>query len=291
LNLIRIMPAKGRIVSRPSRFPRQSATTDGRPMLTIVTRFALLAGFLAAWEAIVRLLETPAFILPPPSRILQAFSAQPGFFLHHAGITALEVVLGLAAGVAAGIITALVIMASPRLARLVGPALIASQALPVFAIAPLLVIWFGFGMTSKIVMAALIIYFPVATAFVDGLKRTDPGLIDLAQLNNASALQTFAFIRIPAALPAFGSGLRVAAGIAPIGAIVGEWVGASAGLAFIMLQANARMQTDSVFVALILLALMALLLRAIIERIVGRFLFWVPGETRTSGTGRDPAFA
>ncbi len=264
---------------------------DGLPMLTILTRIAVLTGFLSVWEGLVRVLETPAFILPPPSRIVIAFFSQPGYFLHHAGITSLEIVLGLAAGVCAGIVTALVIMASPRLARMVGPALIASQALPVFAIAPLLVIWFGFGMASKIVMAALIIYFPVATAFVDGLRRTDPGLIDLARLNSATAVQTFAIIRIPAALPAFGSGLRVAAGIAPIGAIVGEWVGASAGLAFIMLQANARMQTDSVFVALILLALMALLLRAIIERIVHRLLFWVPGENRDDGADDKPAFA
>ena len=247
----------------------------------VLPRIATLAAMLGIWETAVRLAGTPAFILPPPSGIISAFAEQPSYFLHHAGITATEILLGLAAGLTAGIATALVITASPALSRLVGPALVASQALPVFAIAPLLVIWFGFGMISKVIMAALIIYFPVATAFVDGLRRTDPGLIDLAQLNGASRRQTFAVIRIPAALPAFGSGLRVAAGIAPIGAIVGEWVGASAGLAFIMLQANARMQTDNVFVALVLLALMAILLRTAVERILRRILFWVPGETDT----------
>ena len=209
---------------------------------------------------------------------MAAFLAQPGYFLHHAGITAMEILLGLVAGILAGIVTALVINASATLSRLVGPALVASQALPVFAVAPLLVIWFGYGITSKIIMSALIIYFPVATAFSDGLKRTDPGLLDLAQLNGADRMQSFSLIRIPAALPALGSGLRVAAGVAPIGAIVGEWVGASGGLAFIMLQANARMQTDDVFVALVLLALMALALRAAIDAIVRHFLFWVPGE-------------
>ena len=243
-----------------------------------VSSMLVLAGVVAAWETAVRLAETPAFILPPPSLVLAAFLAQPGYFLHHAGITAMEILLGLVAGILAGIVTALVINASATLSRLVGPALVASQALPVFAVAPLLVIWFGYGITSKIIMSALIIYFPVATAFSDGLKRTDPGLLDLAQLNGADRMQSFSLIRIPAALPALGSGLRVAAGVAPIGAIVGEWVGASGGLAFIMLQANARMQTDDVFVALVLLALMALALRAAIDAIVRHFLFWVPGE-------------
>ncbi len=248
-------------------------------MGVLLSRLLIACIILASWEAIVRVTGTRAFIFPPPSRVLVAFTEQPGFFLYHAGITATEVIAGLVVGLAAGIVTALVITTSEKLSRLVGPALVASQALPVFAIAPLLVIWFGFGMVSKVIMAALIIYFPVATAFTDGLRRTEPGLIDLAFLNGATRRQMFTVIRIPAALPAFGSGLRVAAGIAPIGAIVGEWVGASAGLAFIMLQANARMQTDDVFVAVILLALMAILLRAGIERLLRRVLFWVPGET------------
>lgn len=250
-------------------------------MRDVIYRIALPAVvLLALWEGLVALTGARAFILPPPSLILDAFLAQPGFYLHHTAITATEILLGLAAGVSAGVVTALVITASPALSRLVGPALVASQALPVFAIAPLLVIWFGFGIVSKIIMAALIIYFPVATAFSDGLKQTDPGLLDLAVLNGAGRARSFALIRIPAALPGLGSGLRVAAGVAPIGAVVGEWVGASGGLAFIMLQANARMQTDNVFVALILLALMALLLRAAIDIAVRRFLFWVPGEAR-----------
>ncbi len=237
-----------------------------------------IAGIAALWEISVRLAGTPAFLLPLPSRIGAAFLARPDYFLGHAAITASEILIGLVTGALLGVSTALVIATSPRLERLVGPALVASQALPVFAIAPLLVIWLGFGLTSKIAMAALIIYFPVATAFADGLRRTDPGLLDLARLGGASRGATLRLIRIPAALPLLGSGLRVAAGIAPIGAIVGEWVGASAGLGFIMLQANARMQTDRVFVALVLLAIMAIALRAAIDRAVRSWLHWVPGE-------------
>jgi putative hydroxymethylpyrimidine transport system permease protein len=131
-------------------------------------------------------------------------------------------------------------------------------------------------MTSKVVMAALIIFFPVAAAFHDGLRRTDPGLVDLATLYGARPSQMLALIRIPAALPALATGLRAAAAVAPIGAVVGEWVGASAGLGFVMTQANARMQTDLMFAALAILVVMALVLWAITDAALKRALHWVP---------------
>ncbi|MCT8268036.1 ABC transporter permease [Afifella sp. JA880] len=248
-------------------------------MLAILAiRLAIAIALLAIWEGLVRATGVPRFILPAPSDLVTAFSALPFYYLGNAAVTATEIVVGLVAGALVGALTAILVVASPALERLAMPILAASQALPVFAIAPLLVIWFGFGMASKVVMAGLIIYFPVATAFADGLKRTDPGLLDLAKLNRASRRDTFRYIRIPAALPALASGLRVAAAIAPIGAVVGEWVGASAGLGFVMLQANARMQTDRVFVGLFLLAAMAILLRALIDLFLRRLLGWVPGE-------------
>ncbi|MBZ8135310.1 ABC transporter permease [Afifella sp. IM 167] len=241
-------------------------------------RLLLVVALLLAWEGLARATGVPRYILPAPSALLSAFMAMPGYFLSEAGVTLAEILVGLLVGAAFGAATAILVVASPALERLAMPLLAASQALPVFAIAPLLVIWFGFGMASKIVMAGLIIYFPVATAFADGLKRTDPGLLDLARLNRASRTATFRLIRIPAALPSLASGLRVAASIAPIGAVVGEWVGASAGLGFIMLQANARMQTDRVFVALFLLAAMAIGLRWAVDLVLKRLLAWVPGE-------------
>jgi putative hydroxymethylpyrimidine transport system permease protein len=133
-------------------------------------------------------------------------------------------------------------------------------------------------MASKIAMAGLIIYFPVVTNFADGLARTDPDLLDVASISGASRLQTLHMVRLPAALPALGSGLKVAASVAPIGAVVGEWVGAAGGLGFIMLQANARSQTDRVFVALALLAAMALILRAVVDYAVARWLLWPPSR-------------
>jgi putative hydroxymethylpyrimidine transport system permease protein len=175
-----------------------------------------------------------------------------------------------------GIATALAMAQIPWLMRVLRPVLVVSQALPVFAIAPLLVIWFGFGLASKVVMAGLIINFPVAVAFLDGLRRTDEGLIDIGRLYRASRLETLMLIRVPFALPWLATGLRVAATVAPIGAVVGEWVGASAGLGFVMLQANARMETDLMFAALALLAALALFVRFLVDRLCRALSPWQP---------------
>ena len=244
--------------------------------LRLLLRGALIAiALVAGWSAAVIVFQPAPFILPAPLAVFQAMQAQAGFLLHHAGITLLEMVLGLAAGAVLGVFTASLMVLAPRTRPALYPLLVASQALPVFAIAPLLVIWLGFGLASKIAMATLIIYFPVASAFYDGLRRTDRGLLDLARLARASRWQTFRLIQLPAALPALGSGLRVAAAIAPIGAVVGEWVGASAGIGFVMLQANARMQTDLVFASLLLLGLSAVVLRIAVDALARRMTPWV----------------
>jgi putative hydroxymethylpyrimidine transport system permease protein len=148
-----------------------------------------------------------------------------------------------------------------------------------FALAPLLVLWFGYGLASKVVMATLIIYFPVTAAFYDGLKRTDPGWLDLARTMGGGRLAVLRVIRIPAALPALASGLRVATAVAPIGAVVGEWVGSSAGLGYMMLHANARLQIDVMFAALFVLAAFAVLLYFAVDRLLRLALPWQSEET------------
>ncbi len=238
------------------------------------TAVASVLGALLIAEMVIRVLDVPAYLLPAPSRVLSTLTAQTEFLLRHTGITALEIVLGLMAGALAGTVTALIMALSPLLMRTLNPVLVVSQALPVFAIAPLLVIWFGFGLASKIVMAGLIIYFPVAVAFLDGLRRTDEGLLDIGRLNGASRAQMLGLIRVPSAMPYLATGLKVAATVAPIGAIVGEWVGASAGLGFVMLHANARMETDLLFAALVLLATLALMLRAVVDRFCRALVPW-----------------
>jgi len=231
---------------------------------------------LTAWEALVRLADIPAFMLPGPLRVAGAFQEQTGFLLYHAGITAYETVLGFLLGVFAGSCLALVMWLFPIARRALLPTILITQALPVFAIAPILVLWLGFGLSSKIVMAVLVIFFAVTSAFYDGLRRTEPGLVDLARLYRVSRLKELIVFRIPSGLPALASGIRIAAVFAPIGAIVGEWVGAKGGLAFIMLQSNARMQTDVMFASLILLALMVLALRFAVDALMTRLVPWQP---------------
>jgi len=154
------------------------------------------------------------------------------------------------------------------------PIIVISQATPVFAIAPLLVIWLGYGIASKIMTTMLMLFFPVTSSFFDGLRRTDPGWLDLAQTMNASKWRILWRIRVPAALPALASGLRVAAVFAPIGAIVGEWVGASQGLGYLMLNANARMQIDMMFAALLIIILFSLALYFVIDVLLRLAIPW-----------------
>jgi len=193
--------------------------------------------------------------------------------------TLTETALGLLLGTILGAVSALAIVYSPFMQRWLMPLLLISQAIPVFALAPLLVLWFGFGMASKVVMAIIVIFFPITAAFSDGLRRTDLGFLDLARTMNASPLSILSHVRLPAAMPAFASGLRVATAIAPIGAVVGEWVGASSGLGYVMLNANARIETDVMFAALFVLALMAISLWVLVDRVLKRLLFWAPDTT------------
>ncbi len=265
-------------MSAPSFFGRSLAPT--RAVLATTGRIGFGIGLLlVVWFIGVALFSPPSYMLPSPERVAGVLVGRFGFLMTQAGITFAEILLGLFFGVVSGVLTALVMNRLTVARRLVMPLVVATQALPVFAIAPLLVMWFGYGLSSKIVMATLIIYFPVASAFHDGLNRTDRGLLDLAILAGATPGQSLALIRLPAALPSLVSGLRLAASVAPIGAVVGEWVGASRGLGFVMVQANARMQTDVLFAALLILVVMAVALRFAMEALTRILVPWNPETT------------
>ncbi|HEV7415160.1 MAG TPA: ABC transporter permease [Tianweitania sediminis] len=258
---------------QPDSRARRSASQTG----VVAACLAVLRGaasVVLAWQAAVWLFSPPRYMLPAPLDVLFVFEERGTFLLHHAGITLVEIGLGLFFGTLAGATTAIVTAALPRTGQLIWPFVLVAQALPVFAIAPLLVLWFGLGLASKVVMTSLIIFFPVASAFSDGLRRTDQHLLDDCAMTPATHWQTLRHVRLPLALPGLVSGLRMAAPLAPLGAVVGEWVGASGGLGFIMLQANARMRTAEVFAALIILALLVLVLRAAVDAATVRLVPW-----------------
>ena len=243
-----------------------------RPLVTLLTLLLL-------WWIVGRAAGIPAYLLPGPGSVAVALWQQRGLLAWSTLTTLAETVLGLLIGTGLGAACALLMVFSPRVQRWLMPILLLSQAVPVFALAPLLVLWFGFGMSSKVVMAVLVIFFPVAASFADGLRRTDPGWLDLARTMGARPWSLLWHVRLPAALPAFGSGLRVATAIAPIGAVIGEWVGASAGLGYVMLNANARIQTDVMFAALLVLAAMTIGLWTAVDRLLRRLLHWAPDTT------------
>ncbi len=238
-----------------------------RPLITAL-------GLLAAWEALVWTTGVPFYILPPPSRVAVAMIERYDLLLEQAAWTAAEMILGLLLGLFLGAALAIVFAASAAWRRWALPLVIVSQAIPVIALAPLLVLWLGYGMASKVAMAALVIFFPVVSTLYDGLRRTDPGWLDLARTMEASPRAALLQIRLPAALPAFASGARIAAAVAPIGAVIGEWVGASAGLGFLMTQTLARGQTPLAFAALFLLCLLGLALYAATDRAARALVPW-----------------
>jgi len=240
-----------------------------------------LAILLAGWQGLVWVTQVEPFILPGPWLVAISLAGHLELIGGHAVTTLAEIILGLVLGSAFGVFSAISLSWFPHVRRWLLPLLVVTQAIPVFALAPVLVLWLGYGMASKVMMAGLIIFFPVTAAFLDGLRRTEPGWLDLAQTMTAGGRSSgrwamLRHIRIPAALPALASGLRVAAAVAPIGAVVGEWVGSSAGLGYLMLHANGRMQIDLLFAALFVLAVMAVTIYFTLDWLLRLLLPWQP---------------
>ena len=227
---------------------------------------------LGLWQAVVTLAALPPFILPGPGRVAGELWQSRALIAGHAGITIAEVLIGLALGAILGGLSAIGLAASPLARGLIRPMMVFSQAIPVFALAPILTLWLGYGLWSKVAMALLIIYFPVTSSFFDALMRTPQPWLDMGRVMGAPRARLMWHIRVPAAWPGFASGLRLAAVYAPIGAIIGEWVGASKGLGYLMLLANGRAKIDLMFAALIVLAVFTLLLHRAVDAACRRWL-------------------
>ena len=252
----------------------EALVSGARGDMTVLRPIVIFLVLLALWQALVWATAVEAFILPGPGLVALALVAHWQNLLGHAAVTVSEILLGLVIGTLLGCASAILIQAVRPARRWLLPVLVVSQAIPVFALAPILVLWLGYGLASKVAMATLIIYFPVTAAFFDGLRRTDPAWLDLARTMGGSRLAVLLRLQIPSALPALTSGLRVATAVAPIGAIVGEWVGSSGGLGYLMLHANARMQVDVMFAALFVLALFSVALYFTVDWALRRAIPW-----------------
>ncbi|MDO5369070.1 ABC transporter permease [Paracoccus sp. (in: a-proteobacteria)] len=231
-----------------------------------------IAAALLLWEGFVRVTALPPYLLPGPLSVGTALWQSRAELAPAALLTAWETVLGLFLGATLGIVTAATMAALPRIGRALSPVLVVSQTIPVFALAPILTLWLGFGMAPKVAMVVLIVFVPVAQALYDGLMSPPAAQMDVARTMGAGAWAELRHLRFPAALPRLASGLRLGAIYAPVGAVIGEWVGGARGLGALMIQANGRMKTDLMFAALIVVVALSLTIYTAVDRMLARML-------------------
>jgi NitT/TauT family transport system permease protein len=239
-------------------------------------RLGLLAGFLLLWDAATRWLDIPAFILPPPLQVGQALwhGLASGLYLDHLQATLAETLLGFLAGSALGLLLGALLGLSRRIEAYFYPFIVMFQSLPKVAIAPLIVVWFGLGMGSKVVQAAFTAFFPLMVNTIVGLRSADEERIALMRALDASTWQIFRMLRLPNALPYLMAGLEIAMVLSLIGAIVAEFVGAQRGLGLLIQTMASNMDVAGQFSVLLLLSVLGLLLNGLVVLLRRRLLFW-----------------
>jgi NitT/TauT family transport system permease protein len=258
----------------------QKKNLQKKPSIQTWKRLLFLVVSLAAgiviWYLLAKLLDLPAFILPGPELVWQRFcqSLGDGQLVPHFLTTLLEVVSGLFIGGFAASILGYLLAKSPALEKLISPYLVASQSIPMVAIAPLLVIWFGPGMFSKVLICSLTVFFPILINTVVGLREVPQDLRDLLRSLQASRMQIFWKLEVPAALPIFLGGLRVGATLSVIGAVVGELVGSDSGLGFLINVGRGQYDTALVFVAVLTLGIMAMAFYGLVLLLETQLLSW-----------------
>lgn len=237
-------------------------------MSLLLRKFIVTLFLLIVWQCLVSLFKLPTYLLPTPLQIIISLLQHVQLISCALIPTLMEMLLGLFFAILLGILLAMSLMLSRTLHTLLLPLLLASQALPIFAIAPLLVMWFGYGITAKILTTTLMLFFPITNNFFDGLKQTPQHYLDMAQLMSGNRWQILYQIRFPAALPSLASGIRLATVMAPLGAIISEWVGSNQGLGFLLLNANAQMQIDLMFAVLLIIVLLSISIYFLIDKLL-----------------------
>ena len=240
-------------------------------MIRFLTTFIIIFIF---WQLICVILNLPSFILPTPYLVALSLIENFHEILRHAQITLLEIILSLIFGILIGTTFAILISTSHNLKRWLMPILLSSQAIPVFAIAPILVLWLGYGISSKIVIGTIIVFFPIASNFSDAMNNIPRQYLHAGQTLGLSKIQILYLLKLPIALPGLFSGIRVGACFAPIGAVVGEWIGGSEGLGSYMIYSNARLQIDNMFAALFVLIFITITLYHLIDKLLKKCIWW-----------------
>lgn len=248
------------------------------PLLAILLAVAI-------WQALVVVLAIPHYVLPTPSSVVRSLATRFPLLARHGSITLFETVVGFLLGSSAGMLLAVATVHSRLLERALYPLAVCTQTFPKEALAPLFLIWFGFGFLPKILISALICFFPVLVNGIRGLKSVDPLALDLLESLSASRLQVLLKLRLPCALPYLFSALKISVTLALIGSIIGEFVGASAGLGHLIMVANSEFAVDLLFAALVVLGLMGMALFGTVHVLEWKLLYWHESALPADQTG------
>ncbi len=258
----------------PESAPQMGPLARYRRLGGAVTRWLppllVMLAILGAWEGYVRLFDVQNWLLPPPSAIGSAIIDDFGLLSRHSWVTLEEVLIGFGLAVSSGVLLGVSIAMSRTVERSIYPFVIASQTIPIIVIAPLLLIWVGYGLTPKIIVVGLIAFFPMVVNTVDGLRSVDPDTINLMRTLGANRFQILAKAQMPSAMPFLFSGARVAIAVSVIGAVIGEWVGSSEGLGYLMIRSKPQFLTERVFASIAILSAMGIglfILVGVVERL------------------------
>ncbi|KGP90262.1 nitrate ABC transporter permease [Pontibacillus chungwhensis BH030062] len=255
---------------------KQVVLRGWRPTLVIILLFIL-------WESASRLFEIPEWLIPSPTQVWEEGIAGWSVYNHHLYSTILLTVTGFLIGSSVGIIVAILLHVIPIFRNMFYPLIIFSQNIPIIVLAPLLVIWFGFGMLPKLIIITLVCFFPIAVSTMDGLRQTSTELLHYTKMAGATKRQTFWKLEWPHALPSLFSGLKISATYSVMGAVISEWLGAKEGIGVYMTLASSSFRTDRVFVAIFLIMLLSLLFFALITLIEKRVVAWKTKGVETNG--------
>ena len=236
--------------------------------------FGIVCLIVGAWQLLVKIREIPSWLLPSPSSVATTIYSDHSMLMRHTLVTLEEIILGFFLALAVGVILASAICLSQKIEKALYPFIIASQTVPIIVIAPMLLVWIGYGLAPKIIVVALISFFPIVVNTVDGMKSIDPDIQKLMHTLGGKNAQVFSKIMIPSSLPYLFSGLRVAIAISVIGAVIGEWVGSSEGLGNLMIRSKPQFQTERVFAAIIILSFIGIGLFALITYLEKVFVPW-----------------
>ncbi|MCY3881257.1 MAG: ABC transporter permease [Chloroflexi bacterium] len=243
--------------------PREGGRLLGRwgsAALEYTPALVLLVALVGLWELLVELLNTRPYILPAPSAIWNALLDKGHLLPNHIQATATEAVLGLVAAAVGGVLLAVLLSSIPLARRVLYPIIVTSQTVPAIVLAPLLMVWVGIGLESKLIVVALVGFFPIVVSTVDGLASADRDMVALVRSMGASRLEELRHVLIPSAIPGFFAGLKIAAAYAVIGAVIAEWVAAKEGLGIFIIRSQASFRIDQIFVAIAVIALLSIAL-------------------------------